>query len=136
MTASYSQSRDVFSSLADELGSYLKGAKQERAGRDQAATKLEEVCRKLVEIQERSFKGMQSHHAVVADTLTALQKPAAELSAGLRAVDSSANRLAVIARDIVKQSVANATVRPKPKEEDLERAIEAFRTTPAPRRTA
>ena len=136
MAGSYSQSRDAFASLADELGSYLEGARQERDSRGQAAKKLEEVCHKLVEIQERSFKGMQSHHAVVANTLTSLQKPAAELSAGVRAVDSSANRLLIIARDLVKRSAANETAGRKSREEELEQAIETFRATPARRRTA
>ena len=58
MADDYNQSQDTFAAIAEELGSFLEGARQERDSRGQAALKLEEVCRKLVEIQERSFKGM------------------------------------------------------------------------------
>ena len=136
MADDYNQSRDTFAAIAEELGSFLEGARQERDSRGQTAKKLEDVCRKLVEIQERSFKGMESHHARVAGTLTALHKPAADLSAGLRAVNSSTDRLVMIARDLAKRSVLNETDTRADREKELEQALDAFRAKPAFRRTA
>ena len=136
MTGSYTQSRVVFMSIAKELQSYLEGAKHERDSSGQAAKKLEEVSRKLVEIQERSFKGMERHHARVAETLTAIQRPAVELSAGLRAVNSSANRIAIIAGDLVKLSSTNNVSERSAKETELAAALDAFCRSPTRLRTA
>ena len=133
MASSYTQTRDVFVSLAKELESYLEGAKHERGASGQAAQKLEEVARKLVEIQERSFKGMERHYAKVAETLAAIEGPAVDLSEGLRAVNSSAKRIAMIAEDLVSaSSVGGRSV----KQAELAEALNAFCRSPTRRRTA